>query len=105
MAQCKHEFKEEYYGTRCQKCDLFYPAGCAPWEPEPEPDPDDYCWNCGHDKYDFSDAGCEVCCPHLYEEDEVDELEPSFGCINYYLSGGDACEIQCEECKKQQKDN
>ena len=25
MSECKHEWKEEYYGIRCSKCDLFYP--------------------------------------------------------------------------------
>lgn len=29
-----HKWKEEYYGVRCEKCDLFYPDGCAPWEDE-----------------------------------------------------------------------
>lgn len=34
----KHDFVEEYYGQRCSKCDLFYPHGCAPWDP--------YCEKC-----------------------------------------------------------
>lgn len=29
---CNHEWKDEYYGSRCAKCDLFYPEGCAPWD-------------------------------------------------------------------------
>jgi hypothetical protein len=29
-----HKWKKEYYGVRCEKCDLFYPDGCAPWEDE-----------------------------------------------------------------------
>lgn len=29
-----HEWKEEYYGTRCAKCGLFFASGCAPWDDE-----------------------------------------------------------------------
>jgi hypothetical protein len=46
--ECKHEWKEEYYGTRCVKCDAFYPSGCAPWD---EGDYDD----------DFDFAGRYLC--------------------------------------------
>lgn len=28
---CEHDWKEEYYGTRCSKCQTFYPSGCEPW--------------------------------------------------------------------------
>jgi hypothetical protein len=28
-----HNFKDEYYGHRCEHCDLFYPYGGAPWDP------------------------------------------------------------------------
>jgi hypothetical protein len=31
-ATCQHEWREEYYGTRCARCDTFYPDGCAPWD-------------------------------------------------------------------------
>lgn len=31
---CKHEWIDEYYGTKCNKCNLFYPYGCAPWDME-----------------------------------------------------------------------
>ncbi len=27
-----HDFEEVYYGTRCKKCGLFFPDGCAPWD-------------------------------------------------------------------------
>ena len=27
-----HDFKEEYYGWKCSKCDLFFAYGYAPWE-------------------------------------------------------------------------
>ena len=26
-----HDLKEEYYGYRCSKCDLFIPYGSEPW--------------------------------------------------------------------------
>jgi len=38
---CKHEWKEEYYGTRCRKCDAFYPFGCEPWAPIEEDEDDE----------------------------------------------------------------
>lgn len=31
---CEHDWKEEYYGTRCSKCNTFYPTGCEPWMPD-----------------------------------------------------------------------
>lgn len=61
---CKHQWKEEYYGTRCKKCDTFYAFGCAPWEYYDDDgysnddyyydDEGDYegngdCWHCGGD--------------------------------------------------------
>ena len=30
---CTHEWKEEYYGVRCPKCNTFYPYGSEPWLP------------------------------------------------------------------------
>ena len=30
--ECNHNWTEEYYGTRCTICNLFYPHGCAPWD-------------------------------------------------------------------------
>lgn len=30
-ADCEHDWKEEYYGTRCAKCQTFYAFGCEPW--------------------------------------------------------------------------
>lgn len=41
MDDCKHEWKEEYYGIRCIKCDLFYPDNCnwfAPLDDDPAED-------------------------------------------------------------------
>ncbi|MCP9495910.1 MAG: hypothetical protein MSG64_15785 [Pyrinomonadaceae bacterium MAG19_C2-C3] len=61
-----HEWKDEYYGTRCQKCDLFFPDGCAPWD---EPQELECCSHCGKDIYDFSDLGCGYC----------DRRNPEFG--------------------------
>ena len=28
----RHEGREDYYGTHCTRCALFYARGCAPWE-------------------------------------------------------------------------
>ena len=33
---CEHDWREEYYGTRCAKCGTFYPFGCEPWMPDDE---------------------------------------------------------------------
>lgn len=41
----KHEYYDDYYGTACHKCDLFYPWGGAPWDDFDEDDlsdPDSY---------------------------------------------------------------
>ena len=27
-----HKWVEEYYGTRCEKCKMFFPWGMAPWD-------------------------------------------------------------------------
>ncbi len=32
-AECEHDWKEEYYGVRCEKCHTFYPHGSEPWMP------------------------------------------------------------------------
>ena len=37
---CKHEWKEEYYGIRCTKCDLFYPDN-GNWFAPPDDVPDE----------------------------------------------------------------
>jgi hypothetical protein len=29
--ECQHDWKEEYYGFRCTKCDQFHPYGLEPW--------------------------------------------------------------------------
>lgn len=31
--ECEHDWREEYYGVRCSKCDTFYPSGSEPWLP------------------------------------------------------------------------
>jgi Zn finger protein HypA/HybF involved in hydrogenase expression len=46
---CKHEWKEEYYGIRCAKCDLFYPDNSNWFAP------------IGHDIPDESDEETQVC--------------------------------------------
>lgn len=34
--ECKnwedHQWTEIYYGHECERCGLFYPFGCAPWD-------------------------------------------------------------------------
>lgn len=27
-----HDWEDDYYGTRCKKCGLFFATGCAPWD-------------------------------------------------------------------------
>ena len=29
---CNHKWQDEYYGTRCTNCNLFYAHGCGPWD-------------------------------------------------------------------------
>lgn len=63
-----HEWVDVHHGSQCKKCNLFYPHGHGPFILDEEIDYEDdrYCDNCGHDKEDFSDAGCEICCPALF---------------------------------------
>ena len=69
-----HDWQEEYYGVRCKKCGQFHAHGHEPWMPDDDydlyDDDENICRHCGYDKYDGSDAGCEICCPHLYEDEE-----------------------------------
>ena len=58
IANCQHDWSEEYYGHRCRKCDFFYAHGTAPWDDE-EDEPT--CSHCGKPFYDFSDIGCGYC--------------------------------------------
>jgi len=58
MDECSHEFKESYYGWQCEKCDMFHPHGCAPWDEEEE---EPKCEHCGKPIYDFDDIGCAMC--------------------------------------------
>lgn len=37
-----HEWKEEYYGLRCETCGEFIPDGCEPWMPDEDEDDEDY---------------------------------------------------------------
>jgi hypothetical protein len=61
-----HEWKEEYYGYKCETCGEFIPYGCEPWAPPEEPE---CCPYCGKEYEDFSDLGCEHC----------DRRHPDFG--------------------------
>ena len=43
VLECRHEWKEVYYGYQCIRCNTFYPFGCAPWdEAEDDEDHTDY---------------------------------------------------------------
>lgn len=55
--ECKHNWVEEYYGTRCTNCDVFYPFGCAPWD---WPD-DDYVPDEDYDPWSDELAYIEQC--------------------------------------------
>lgn len=48
--ECKHEWREEYYGWRCVHCRLFYAFGCAPWE---------FCEDDDFDTFDGEREDCE----------------------------------------------
>lgn len=50
-----HEWKDEYYGTRCVKCEAFHADGNAPW------DDDEYDDEVGDDEEEFPfDCGCSM---------------------------------------------
>jgi len=51
MNDCQHEWVDEYYGTKCTKCETSYPHGCAPWDEDVE------------EGFDFGDD---------YDEEDVD---------------------------------
>jgi hypothetical protein len=61
-----HEWKEEYYGYKCETCGEFIAYGCEPWIDEPD---EPTCSHCGKPFYDFADLGCEYC----------DRRHPGFG--------------------------
>lgn len=48
--ECKHEWREEYYGWLCVRCRLFYAFGCAPWE---------FCEDDDFDTFDGEREDCE----------------------------------------------
>jgi hypothetical protein len=64
-----HEWKEEYYGLKCETCSVFIPYGSEPWMPYEDDEPT--CKHCGKPLYDFSDLGCEYC----------DRRHPDFGVL------------------------
>lgn len=66
-----HEWKEEYYGLKCETCGEFIPYGCEPWVSDEEEPEEDFCKHCGKNIYDFSDLGCEYC----------DRRHPHFGVL------------------------
>lgn len=67
-----HEWKEEYYGYRCVRCDMFYAFGQAPWE---ESDDDDYDDDFGDDESSDYSPACPDCW-HKEEYCECGELPP-----------------------------
>lgn len=71
MNECKHDWKETYYGVKCSECGLFYPHGSEPWLPDEEEPEENCCSRCGKEYEDFSDLGCEYC----------DRRHPLFGLL------------------------
>jgi hypothetical protein len=58
---CKHEWKQEYYGIRCSICDLFYPD-TGNWF---APDDDE------EEEYHPYDCTCEDCLQNHPERDII----------------------------------
>jgi len=73
IEDCKHEWKQEYYGIRCAKCDLFYPDNSnwfAPLDDEEE-------------EYHSYDCTCEECLQNHPERDIL------YGDGNYFNWGNE----------------
>jgi hypothetical protein len=83
---CHHQWSEEYYGTRCKKCDTFFAFGCEPWDYY-----DDHGYSSAVDD-GYDDGECDSDCWHCggdgfvdgYEEDPIffapGEMEPCLSC-------------------------
>lgn len=54
-----HEWKEEYYGYKCETCGEFIPYGCEPWMPLDDEEED----------YHSYDCTCEDCLQNHPERD------------------------------------
>jgi hypothetical protein len=80
----KHEWKEEYYGIRCAKCDLFYPDNGNYFAPPDEEEDEKHhsydctCENClqNHPERDILYGDGEY---FNYPEDETDETNKKCG--------------------------
>jgi hypothetical protein len=57
-----HVWEEGYYGYQCQRCELFYVYGCAPWDAPGDHEPGDYDDD-PYDDYEFEDheGDCGFC--------------------------------------------
>lgn len=66
ILQCRHQWRNAYYGVECDLCGLFVPDGSGWWLPDPD-DQDRDEW----DEY----------FPYGYEEDEEDEEDHGLDCV------------------------
>ena len=80
MNACEHDWKKEYYGLRCENCQLFYPDNGNYFAPldnefdyyEPDPYTDDE----EDEEYHSDTCVCETCIQdyperlYLIDEDE-----------------------------------
>jgi hypothetical protein len=83
MAECQHEWKQEYYGIRCTKCDLFYPDNSNWFAPQDDDyDEDD-------ERTHSLECTCETCIQnhpermiYLPDDDDDDDGEPYCTCLH-----------------------
>jgi hypothetical protein len=79
----EHNWQDDYYGTKCLDCGLFFAYGCAPWD----------------ESYDESDSDRD----DEDFDDEPDEFEEALGNCHAFLDGGvyvcmAAGSEDCDEC-------
>lgn len=58
--ECKHDWKQEYYGIRCSKCELFYPDDGNYFAPQDDDE---------DEKHHSFDCICENCLQNHPERD------------------------------------
>lgn len=63
-----HDFHDVYYGTTCRKCQLFFPAGGAPWDEPKQRE---------NDKPDDFDPNSEW---YYWDDEERDEDNHLYNC-------------------------
>lgn len=74
-----HKWAEDYYGSRCAVCGLFYPDGSAPWD-----EPDDVFEGDGEPTGSRDECGC-----NLYHDDDYDGLCSQCAWWAIQAEGGD----------------